>query len=104
MIFPFLILRITAHSGEVHQSRLASQIHAFPWYIQVLLFLCIVGVIFSLAWLVTRKLPTAMLATSCALLVIGFGSYQLSPIVSVLSITIGLAATLFLTLIGDSKR
>lgn len=100
----FLTINEFAHGGEIHQSKLTAEIHAFAWYIQVPLFLCFVGAVFSLAWLITRKISTAMLATSFVLLILGFGSYQLAPIVSILSITLGLAATLFLTLIGSGKN
>lgn len=94
------VLLTFAHAGESHESTLSSTIHSFPWYIQLPLFFCVLGAVFSVAWLITKKVGSSLLATSFVLLVIGFGSYQVAPIVSILSITLGLTSTLFLTLVG----
>lgn len=100
-----LSVQSVAHAGESHQSTLTSKIHAFPWFIQLPLFLCLVGTVFSLTWIITKKISSSLLATSFVLLVAGFGTYQIAPIVSILSITVGLASTLFLTLVGlESKE
>lgn len=94
------IFHIFAHGGEVHSSPVISRIHSFAWYFQVPLFLCLIGAVFSLAWLLTKKVSSALLTSSFVLLVVGFGSYQVAPIVSILAITVGLGTTLFLTLVG----
>lgn len=91
---------IFAHAGESHETVVESTSNALAWYIQLPLFLIVVAGLFALMQLIFKKKSTAFLVTAFALLIAGFGLYSVAPIVSATSITIGMATTLLVTLVG----
>lgn len=101
-------MQIIAHAGESHGSELEATAHELPWFLQILIFLVGIALIYSLMWLITKKVDTSLLVLSFVLLVSGFLVFQVAPIVSVLAITLGLISTLFVTFVGlsspDSKK
>ena len=92
--------QILAHAGESHSSELEAAAHELPWFLQVLLFLMGIALVYTLVWIITKKVDTSLLILSFALLVTGFLVFQVAPIVSVLAITLGLITTLFVTFVG----
>ena len=93
---------IIAHTNESHGTGLETAVHTLGWHVQIPLFLCGVGIVFSLVWLITRKIDTALLVTAFGILITGLGSYAIAPIVSVVAITLGFVISLFVTLVGFS--
>ncbi len=91
-----------AHTGESHGSGLETAVHALGWHVQIPLFLCGVGVVFSLAWLITKKVDSALLITAFGMLIVGLGGYVAAPVVSIIAITLGFVISLFVTLVGFS--
>lgn len=103
-----MITDIFAHAGESHGSELEAAAHELPWFLQIIVFLVGIALVYSLVWLITKKVDTSLLVVSFVLLVTGFLVFQIAPIVSVLAITAGLIATLFVTFVGlsapDNKK
>ncbi len=95
-----LMLTYFAHGGEVHNTALEASAHSLAWYLQLLLLILgIIGFSGSI-WFVTRRSDLTVLLTAFTLLVAGFTLFKISPVVSVISITVGLIATLLVTLFG----
>lgn len=95
-----VLFTLVAHGGESHANTTEAQLHAAPWYVQIFLLVAVSGIFLSVVWLITQKLDTALLATSTILLFGGLGLYAIMPIVSIIAISVGLGATLILTLTG----
>lgn len=89
-----------AHAGEVHETVVESTAHTLAWYIQLPLFLLVTAGFFALSRLVFKKKSTAFLVTAFVLLIAGFGLYAVAPVISATAITIGMATTLLVTLVG----
>jgi hypothetical protein len=102
-----MIIQTLAHAGEEHSDVAEAVTHFAPWYIAIPLFIVTMAIIGYLTWLVSgKKLDTVFLVLAFCMLIIGFTAFTISPIVSVLAITIGiiLAGLLaFVGLTGDSK-
>lgn len=95
-----MILSILAHGGEEHGSEIAASIHEVAWYYQLpVFFLALLG-IGTLIWLITKKLDLVIMISSFLMLITGFLVFQVAPLVSIISITLGLVATLAVTLVG----
>ncbi len=95
---------IFAHAGEAHSSDALSSIHSLNWSIQLLLFACGVSALFSVVWLITKKIDTALLVTAFGMLITGMGGYTVAPVVSVIAITLGFIASLFVSLVGLNTK
>ncbi|HMT19196.1 MAG TPA: hypothetical protein PKD15_04130 [Candidatus Saccharibacteria bacterium] len=97
-----------AHGGEIHSSAIESSAHALSWYIQLPLFCLIMIGIYSLLQLLIKQRSTLFLILASILLITGFATYSVAPVISVTSITVGMASTLVITLIGlgetDGKK
>ena len=91
---------IIAHSGEVHESSIETTVHELAWFVQLPLFIASVAAFAYAVWLISKDYSKTLLITSALLLISGFAFYSLSPLISVLSITVGLVATLLVTLLG----
>lgn len=96
------MLFILAHAGESHSDGLESITHyAAPWYVAIPVFLVVTIAIAYLIWLVSGKnLGTVLLVIASWLLLVGFGLYSISPIISALSIVSGMVIAGFLALAG----
>lgn len=95
-----MIFNILAHASEDHSNEAAATIHELAWYYQLpIFFLALLGVC-ALIWLITKKLDVVILISSFLMLVTGFLVFQVAPLVSIISITLGLVATLAVTLVG----
>lgn len=97
-----MIIQILAHAGETHETSLEAAAHEIPWYLQVIIFVVGITLIYSLLWLITKKIDTSLLVISLILLVTGFLVFQIAPVISILAITAGLLTTLFVTFAGLS--
>ncbi len=95
-----MITQILAHAGEDHGSEAAATIHELAWYYQLPIFFLVFLGICTLIWLITKKLDLVILISSTMMLITGFLVFQVAPLVSIISITLGLIATLAVTLIG----
>lgn len=86
-----------AHAGEEHADTISSSTHLIQqWYIAVPLFIGVVATIGYLTWLVSNRNRHVTLGViTLLLLIIGFTAFQLSPVVSIMAILIGLACSLF---------
>ena len=98
-----------AHAGESHATTAEATAHELGWYIQIPLFIVALFAVLAITYFLTKKRDTTLLFTSLLLLIAGFGLFRIAPIVSATAITLGLIATLFVTLIGlgsesDSKK
>ena len=91
---------VFAHSGEEHSSTIESVAHELAWYIQLPIFIISVLVLGYLVWLLTKKQDTTVLIMATILLIAGFACFSVAPLISILSISLGMTATLFVTLIG----
>lgn len=92
--------RILAHAGEEHVSEIESTVHAWPWYVQIPIFFLVLVAVMTLLWLLTRKVDLVVYISSFLMLIVGFVSFQVAPLISVVAITFGLIATLSATLIS----
>lgn len=95
-----MVQYLFAHGGEIHDSTIESSAHALAWYIQIPLFIFIMVGVYSLLQLLIKQKSTLYLVIAFILLIVGFSTYELAPAISVMSITIGMAMTLLLTLLG----
>lgn len=93
-----------AHAGEEHATTIEATAHELSWYVQLSIFLVSVLALSYFIWLITKKQDTTVLLTSTILLVAGFACFSVAPLISILSISIGMTATLFVTLVGLGKR
>jgi len=94
------MLTTLAHADEAHSSTIESIAHSLGWYIQIPLFVVSVALFASIMWLTTKRIDRTLLATATLLLFTGFALATVSPLIGILSITIGLLSTLFMTLTG----
>lgn len=99
---------ILAHAGEEHSEVAEAVSHFAPWYIAIPIFIVVMAIIGYLTWLVSgKKLDTVFLVLALCMLIVGFTAFTISPIVSVISITIGIVLAGLLTFVGlasDSKK
>lgn len=91
------MLTLFGHAGEEHADLAASSTHLLEeWYVAIPLFFLVIALVAYLAWLVSngnRHLTLGVV--TFLLLIIGFTTFTISPIVSVLAILIGLGCSLF---------
>jgi ABC-type proline/glycine betaine transport system permease subunit len=95
---------IFAHAGEDHSTEVETVVHELSWYVQLPIFFVVTALVAYIAWLITKKHDTTILITSTLLLVAGFAFFSVAPLVSILSITLGMTATLLVTLIGLGQK
>jgi hypothetical protein len=98
--------RFLAHAGHVHETATEAASHTLgDWYIALPLFIFTIVAFGALMQLTFRKTFVALTLVDIALLIIGFTTYNISAVVSVLAISLGLAGTLVLTLtsLGSPK-
>jgi hypothetical protein len=100
-----LMLYRFAHAEEVHTDGLESITHyGDAWYIAIPVFLIISATIGYLTWLVSGKnFGTVLLVLAGFFLIIGFGLFSISPIVSAIAIVCGMLIAGFLALAGLSS-
>jgi len=91
---------VFAHAGEEHETIVEATAHELSWFVQLPIFVITIAVVAYFIWLITKKIDTTILLTSTILLVAGFAFFSIAPLVSILSISIGMTATLFVTLTG----
>jgi len=91
---------IFAHAGEVHETTVETIAHELAWYIQLPIFIVSVFILGYVIWLITKKPDTTVLIMATILLIAGFLCFSIAPLISILSITVGMTATLFVTLVG----
>ena len=91
---------ILAHAGEVHENTIEKTAHGLAWYTQLTIFVISVLALAYFIWLITKKQDTTILLTSTILLIAGFACFSIAPLISILSISVGMTATLFVTLVG----
>lgn len=103
-----MILQIIAHAGEEHSDVAEAVSHFAPWYIAIPIFIITMAIIGYLTWLVSgKKIDTVLLVLAFCMLIVGLTSFTISPIVSVLAITIGIILAGLLAfggLAGDRKK
>lgn len=103
-----MIIQILAHAGEEHADVAEAVTHLAPAYIAVPIFFIVAVIVGYLTWLVSgKKLDTVLFVLALLMLVAGFTMFMISPIVSVLSITIGIVFAgmlAFIGLSGDKKN
>jgi len=88
-----------SHADEVHTAAVSAAKHSLgDWYIGLPLFLLVVFGVGAIVQLTFKKSFITLTTLAVLLLVIGFTTYSISPLVSILSITLGLMGTLILTL------
>jgi hypothetical protein len=99
------MLPIIAHAGESHSDSIESIAHyTAPWYIAIPVFILVTFAIAYLVWLVSNKdMGAVLLLIAGWLLLVGFGLYSISPVVSALSIVSGILIAGFLALAGLSS-
>ena len=95
-----LMSNIIAHAGEDHLDIIQSTSHALPWHLELSLFVGVMSVLTIILYKITKKLDLTILIISGLLLISGFGFYDFSPAISIVSISTGLIATLAVTLLG----
>ncbi len=95
---------IFAHAGEEHATTAEAVAHQLEWFYQLPIFLVSVLVLGYFIWLITKKQDTTVLLTSTILLIAGFVCFSIAPLISILSISVGITATLFVTLMGLGHR
>lgn len=95
------LLQVFSHAGEAHESSAEATSHLVgSWYIMLPLFILAVAGLAAIVQLLFKKIDITAIVTSFALLVSGFTLYNVSALVSILSITIGLMLAMAITLIG----
>lgn len=96
------MLTFFAHAGEQHETTAETTVHFLQdWYIALpLLILCIIGFATLVFFLSRRSKAATYLAVIGLLLVAGVFAYTQSPIISVVSLTAGMAMTLLLVLMS----
>lgn len=99
-----MVLDLVAHAGEVHENTVESTFHSTEWYVQLPVFFLIVAVISGAIWLLTKSRTATTIVMSVLLLIGGFAMFSLTPIISIVSISTGLLAGLFLLLIGVAEK
>lgn len=95
---------ILAHAGEDHATTAEAVSHELSWFVQLPIFLVSVLVLGYFIWLITKKKDTTVLLTSTILLIAGFACFSVAPLISILSISVGMTATLFVTLVGLGQK
>ncbi|MBP6961969.1 hypothetical protein KBB49_00320 [Candidatus Saccharibacteria bacterium] len=93
-----------AHAGEDHSTTAEAVAHQLEWFYQIPIFIVSVFIVGYFIWLITKKQDTTVLLTSTILLIAGFACFSVAPIISILSISIGIIATLFVTLVGLGQK
>jgi predicted membrane protein len=103
-----MITQLLAHAGEEHSDIAETVTHYAPWYIAVPIFFIIIALIGYLAWLVSgKKIDTVLFVEALLMLFTGFLVFNISPVVSVISITVGIVLAGFLAFVGiagDTKK
>lgn len=85
-----------AHGGEVHETASESTMHILSdWYIALPLFILVIAGFAALVYLATkRSKPVTYLSVVGLLLVAGVFMYDKSPVVSIVSLAVGMAMIL----------
>jgi hypothetical protein len=103
-----MITYIFAHAGEEHTDTIESISHYLPWYIAIPVFIIAISIIGYLTWIVSgKKIDTVALVLAFVLLISGLTLFTVSPIISVISITLGIilaGALTFLGLTSDNSK
>lgn len=91
-----------AHDGEAHETVIDSTSHflglgSTELSLLVLMFAIIIP---SMVHFITRRLTATFIATMIELLLIGVLSYSFAPVLSVIAIVLGFAASLAVVLVG----
>ncbi len=94
------MFNILAHAGEAHSTKAETVSHELSWFIQLPVFVVSVLALGYFIWIITKKQDTTVLLTSTILLITGFACFSIAPLISILSISLGMTATLFVTLVG----
>ena len=93
------MITFLAHAGETHGTATEAASHTLSnWYVALPLFLLVVVGFGAILQLTFKKSFVTLTLVDILLLVIGFTTYNVSALVSVLAITLGLTGTLVLTL------
>lgn len=97
-----MIISLFAHAEEVHENNVESTIHSLgPWYVALLLVTAVLIAIGYLVWVVSgRKFGSVLLFESICLLLIGFVAATSYPLISVITLTIGIFLAGFLAFAG----
>jgi hypothetical protein len=91
------MLTFFAHAGEHHDTAIEEAAHTLlaEWYIGLPLLVLVVAGLGAITYLLSRKSKSVTFGVvMMALLIIGFTTYDLSPVVSIVSISAGFAAVL----------
>ena len=95
-----MVVHILAHAGEEHTTGIEATVHEWAWYVQLPIFFLVLVAICTLLWLITNKVDVVLLVASFFMLITGFLVFSFAPLISVLAITLGLVATLSVTLVS----
>jgi len=98
------MITLFAHAGETHSEGIEAVAHyVAPWYFAIPAFIFVVAAIGYLVWLIGGKdLGKVLVIEAGLLLIIGFGLFNISPIVSAIAIILGMFTAGFLALAGLS--
>ena len=99
------MLKILAHSGESHENSFEKFAHEYtPGFLAVPAYLLALAMIGYIVWIVSGKKTDAVLIVLAVInLICGFTFYAISPLVSVIAITMGLVMSGMLTFGGISN-
>ncbi len=94
------LLTLFAHAGEEHADSAESLAHTIsPWYITLPLFLLLLATVGYITWVLSKKnLGTTLMVLSGVMLISGIALYEISPLISALSIIGGIVIAGFLAL------
>ena len=98
----FRFLQTLAHAGEEHADSVESVTHFIePWYIAIPTFVAFIAILSMLIWLLSgKRSDIVMIIMAFVLLVCGFTVFNISAIVSVISITAGFILSGFMAFGG----
>lgn len=95
-----------AHAGETHESTTEAVSHGLlgKWYVATVVFLAAVLAVSAVTYVITRKSKAATLnVLLVACLLAGMVTYTASPVISVLSLSLGFGIALFQVIVGLSS-
>lgn len=94
-----------AHAGEQHDSAATTASHYLQeWYIAVPLFLlCLAGAATVIYFISQRSKAATYISVVFLLLIAGVATYAVSTIISILSLTLGMAMILAMVLLSLAK-
>jgi formate-dependent nitrite reductase membrane component NrfD len=95
-----MILQYFAHAGEDHATATEATNHMLQeWYIALPLFLLALVGVAAITYMLTKKSkPVTYLVITGILLISGIFAYTIAPIISIVSLAVGMAMTLVLVL------